>query len=211
MPVMIVCTVWKNTIIIGFLFRDKPDILILNETWLKKSILDNEILPSNYKIFRLDRTIASHPWDPNQPKKYRKNGGGVLIAHRNDLDVSSTKISFTKVQAEFLFVVFKLPHGKKFCASTFYRVGNPGVENFHEFNKYFELLATKNKIGQHLLIGDMNLNQVRWPEGETNCSLQSNFVEFLIIDLGHTQMINEATHRAGNTLDLLFTNIPDKI
>ena len=27
-----------------FLFRNKPDILILNETWLKKSILDNEIL-----------------------------------------------------------------------------------------------------------------------------------------------------------------------
>ena len=66
----------------GFLFRNKPDILILNETWLKKSILDNEILLSNYKIFRLDRTIASHPWDPNQPKKYRKNGGRVLIAHK---------------------------------------------------------------------------------------------------------------------------------
>ena len=194
-----------------FLFRNKLDILILNETWLKKSILDNDVLPSNYKIFRLDRTIASHPWDPNQPKKYRKNGGGILIAHRNDLDVSSTKISFTKVQAEFLSVVFKLPHRKKFCVSTFYRVGNPGVENFHKFNRYFKLLATKNKIGQHLLIGDMNLNQVRWPEGETNCSLQNNFVEFLVRDLGHTQMINEATHRAGNTLDLLFTNIPDKI
>ena len=61
----------------------------------------------------------------------------------------------------------------------------------------------------------MNLNQVKWPEGETNCSLQSNFIEFLVRDLvrdlGHTQMINEATHRAGNTLDLLLTNIPDKI
>ena len=57
----------------------------------------------------------------------------------------------------------------------------------------------------------MNLNQVKWPEGETNCSLQSNFIEFLVRDLGYIQMINEATHRAGNTLDLLFTNIPDKI
>ena len=195
----------------GFLFRNKPDILILNETLMKKSILDNEILPNNYKIFRLDRTIASHPWDPNQPKKFRKNGGGILIAHRNDLDIGSTKISFAKVQAELLSVVFKLPQGKKFCVSTFYRVGNLGVENFHEFTKYFKLLATKNKIDQYLLVGDMNLYQVKWPEGETNCSLQSNFIEFLVRDLGHTQMINEATHRAGNTLDLLFTNIPDKI
>ena len=37
----------------GFLFRNKPDILILNETWLKKSIRDKEILPNNYKILGL--------------------------------------------------------------------------------------------------------------------------------------------------------------
>ena len=63
----------------GFLFKNKPDILILNETWLKKSIRDNEILPNNYKIFRFDRTIASHPWDPNQSKKFRENGVEYLL------------------------------------------------------------------------------------------------------------------------------------
>ena len=46
----------------GFLFSNIPDILILNETWLKKSVLDDEILPDSYKIFRLDRTLATHPW-----------------------------------------------------------------------------------------------------------------------------------------------------
>ena len=39
-----------------------PDMVILNETWLKESINDNEILPSNlYTIFRRDRSLESHP------------------------------------------------------------------------------------------------------------------------------------------------------
>ena len=58
-----------------------PDIVILNETWLKESINDNKILPSNlYTIFRRDRSLESHPTDIDNPKKFRRNGGGVLIA-----------------------------------------------------------------------------------------------------------------------------------
>ena len=52
-----------------------PDIVILNETWLKESINDNEILPSNlYTIFRCDRSLESHPIDKDNPKKFRRNG-----------------------------------------------------------------------------------------------------------------------------------------
>ena len=41
---------------------DKPDIIILNETWLKKSIGDYEVIEdTTYKIFRKDRSILSHP------------------------------------------------------------------------------------------------------------------------------------------------------
>ena len=54
----------------------------------------------------------------------------------------------------------------------------------------------------------MNLNNVKWPEGETSCSVQNSCIEFLIRDLSHTQMIDKPTHCAGNTLDLLFTNVP---
>ena len=56
-----------------YIMDKKPDIVILNETWLSKNINDNEILPSqSYKVFRLDRTQKSHPMDPNDPNKYRK-------------------------------------------------------------------------------------------------------------------------------------------
>ena len=45
-----------------------PDIVILNETWLKESINDNKISPSNlYTIFRRDRSPESHPIGKDNP------------------------------------------------------------------------------------------------------------------------------------------------
>ena len=131
-----------------------------------------------------------------------------LIAHRNDLDISSSKILTTKAKAELLSVILRLPNGKNLCISTFYRLGTLGDENFQEFYNYFKVLATKKKIDRYLLIGDMNLSNVTWPEGETTCSVQNSFIEFLIRDLGHTQLINRPTHCAGKILDLLFTIVP---
>ena len=63
-----------------YVYTNSPDIVILNETWLKSTIHDEEILSSNsYKIFRRDRFIFTHPPDLDNPLKFRKNGG-VLIA-----------------------------------------------------------------------------------------------------------------------------------
>ena len=107
--------------------------------------------------------------------------------------------------------MFRLPSGKKLCISTFYRVGTLGIENFTEFSNHFKLLASKNRIDKHILIGDFNINNVLWPDGHTNCYLHKSFVDFLINDLSHTQLISSPTHTAGNILDLMFTNIPDSI
>ena len=68
------------------IYFHKPDIVVINETWLKDSIIDNEIfLSQHYKIFRCDRTVDTHPPDPSNPKEFRKNGGGVLIAAKADI------------------------------------------------------------------------------------------------------------------------------
>lgn len=56
---------------------NKPAVIMLTETWLKKSINDNEIIESpDYYVFRNDRSQLTHPPDPNNPKKFRKFGGG---------------------------------------------------------------------------------------------------------------------------------------
>ena len=47
----------------------KPNVVILNETWLKRPFYDSEIFPHNsYKVFRRDRSNFSHPPDKNNPK-----------------------------------------------------------------------------------------------------------------------------------------------
>ena len=51
---------------------NKPDVIMLNETWLKKSIKDGDLISNgNYTIFRNDRSQISHPSDPNNPKKLK--------------------------------------------------------------------------------------------------------------------------------------------
>ncbi len=64
----------------GYIYTNKPDIILMNEAWLKRPILSNQVLPDNYNVFRADRSPKSHPYDHSRPKKFRKNGGGVLIA-----------------------------------------------------------------------------------------------------------------------------------
>ena len=192
----------------GYIFAEKPDIVILNETWLKKPILSKQVFPENYKVLRLDRSIKTHPFDPKQPKKFRKDGGGVLIAHKSDLKMKSQKFKKIRAQAELLSVIFNTECGQSFTISTFYRVGTLGIENFEEVHKYIVSLATSKKMSKHILVGDFNFPNMSWPDGTTSCELHRKFCEFLQCDIGHSQLVNDPTHKSGNTLDLLFTNIP---
>ena len=195
----------------GYLISHKPDIVILNETWLKKVIRSNSVLPKIYKSNRLDRSSETHPYDPKNPKKFRKNGGGVAIAYRRDINLEAVKFIKCNVKAEILTLNFKLDTGKTFSISTFYRVNNLGVENLENFKNYMTELALANKMNKHIVIGDFNFPEIKWPDPVTTCQLHKNFIHFLNGDLGHSQLISEPTHKSGNILDLLFTNIPDQI
>ena len=100
------------------LFETKIDIAVLNETWLKRSILDNEILAADkYKIYRRDRSAWTHPPDPLNPLKFRRNGGGVMVAVRTDLEISSKEIKLG-CGAEMMAVEFTTPSGLKFILCT---------------------------------------------------------------------------------------------
>ncbi len=109
-----------------FISTEKPDVLLLSETWLNKSIKDNEILNSNnYNVYRNDRSQCSHPSDPNDPSKYKKYGGGVLIATRSDIEASYKRISMRR-GAEIVAVEITIK-GVKYIFCVVYRVGTiPG-------------------------------------------------------------------------------------
>ena len=96
---------------------NRPDVIMLNETWLKKSVNDHEIIKDKkFSIFRNDRTQASHPSDPNNPKKFKKFGGGVLIAIRSDIQADIKRLSVRK-GAEILAIEVSID-GKKFVFCT---------------------------------------------------------------------------------------------
>ena len=198
----------------GHIFSQKPDIVILNETWLKDPILNSEIFPNqSYKVFRRDRTIESHPLDPNHPAKYKTSGGGVIIAVRSDLDVNSTKYKISGggvAQAEILSVVLKPDFGKNICITTLYRVGTLGAENLKEVNRHLRSIIKSKPNANHVFIGDMNLNKTKWPSGHTTCKTERGFLD-LFQDLNFEQLINSPTHKDGKILDLLLTNQPNII
>ena len=54
-----------------YIFENAPDIIILNEIWLKPSIRSTEILPGkSYKVSRIDRSPETHPPNLEDPKKF---------------------------------------------------------------------------------------------------------------------------------------------
>ena len=124
------------------------DIIVLNETWLEPSILDSKIFPPDkYKIFRLDRSEKTHPIDPLNIKKYRRNGGGILIAVNVSLSIES-KIIPTKCSAELLAIAIelRLSNKTKMILTTCYRVGTLGMTNCSEILNALGKLSSKKML-----------------------------------------------------------------
>ena len=103
-----------------YIFEHRPSIIVLTETWLCKEHNDNEIFPnSSYRCFRLDRSPKTHPPDKNDPEKFKKRGGGVLIAIRSDLEMEPKKVSMNS-KAEIISVELNLPKKVTLCVTACY-------------------------------------------------------------------------------------------
>ncbi|MCP4456756.1 MAG: hypothetical protein GY816_01820, partial [Cytophagales bacterium] len=186
------------------IFKDKPDIIVLTETWLSKEHLDNEILPDNiYKVYRKDRSKRSHPPDPSDPNKYRRKGGGVLIAVKTDIDVENDKVDVSS-KAEMMSVSLKA-NNTNYCISVCYRVGTLGEQNLNEIERHLKNVVSQRKFKAHFVVGDFNLPEINWTEGRSSTQLGQRFID-MFNDLGLTQMINQPTHVKGKTLDILLSN-----
>jgi len=54
----------------SLIYTNSCDIIAITKTWLSDHIYDNEVVPSDYVLFRKDRP---------------SRGGGVLLAIKNDI------------------------------------------------------------------------------------------------------------------------------
>ena len=191
-----------------YLLENRPDIMMLNETWLKPCIENNQVINNNlnYTIYRTDRSESSHPSDPDNAKKYRRHGGGVLIAIRSDIK-AEFKLLRVRKGAEIKAIEVTI-NDKTFVFCTVYRVGNLGEQNHDSIMntiKSFYRIRNPKKI---FILGDINLSSVTWPLSEDNdvaSGIDKTFTDSFD-ELGLDQLITEPTHKLGNTLDLLLTN-----
>ena len=194
----------------AYIFNHEPDVIVLNETWLNNTINNNEIFPNNsYKVFRVDRSPNTHPPDKNNPKKFRRNGGGVLIAVRSDLDIKSHVVK-SNCKAEILSIILTTKTKKKICVTTYYRVGSLGVANFSEVRRHLETICKRRDIKKHIVLGDLNLNGIDWDTRITTVELKNKFLD-TFSDLNLNQLIDKPTHEHGRTLDLLLCDVPQMI
>ena len=198
----------------AYIYKTNPDVIILNETWLKPSILNTEILPNDYNVYRLDRSLQSHPIDPLNLNKFRRNGGGVLIAVNNKLTLQS-KLIPVKCAAELLAVELTLPDCTKVIISRCYWVGTLGMPNCKEIMNTLNKLSRKKMVRKFVIIGDFNLKNVNWNVEygiNSTSSLENEFVNGFA-DLGLLQIlcIDASTHNKGKTLDIVLTKFKQYI
>ena len=192
------------------IFDQKPDIVIYNETWLKGSIHDSEVIPTDtYKVFRLDRSCYTHPPDPNNSRKFRTNGGGVLIAIRHSLDIESKEIP-VKCKAEILSVELTDKNGKKSIISSFYRVGTLGADNHSSVSQYLHTIRRRRNVQNLTLVGDLNLPHACWENSSSPLQVEQNFID-TFNDLSLKQLVTVPTHIKGNILDYILTDKPELV
>ena len=151
----------------------------------------------------------THPPDPSNPDRFRRNGGGVLIAVRTNLQLTSKEIKLGG-GAEMCAVEFTTPNGAKFIICTCYRVGTLGMVNHSKIVSSLRSLVRRRNLSKLFVVGDFNLHGVSWETLLSDSPIESAFVD-TFVDLGLTQCVNEATHRGGNLLDILLTNAESSI
>ena len=167
----------------------EPDLILVSETWCSENITDAFLSIPGYELHQ----------DMRQDREDMAGGrgGGLLVYSKTGL-----KILKLDKNADF----------QQYCKFsvedvTVYLVYRPPSGGADSINKLTGLIRSAER--KSILVGDFNLPDINWTEGHArgNTALlleatQEKFME---------QLVNFKTHIRGNTLDLLLTNIPERV
>ena len=165
-----------------------PDIIGLTETWLNENIFDNEILPSNYTLFRKDRP---------------SRGGGVLIAVNN---IFPCQLITSPENLETICIKLMLPNPITLCVN-YVPPSSTAVYYDNLFNFFLHLHEVSVRM---IILGDFNLPDIDWDMLSGHSQVSNQFCD-LVFQTGLSQLIDKPTHIHGNILDLLLTNLEDSV
>jgi len=169
----------------------KADLILLTETWLNPS--------SNTAILDLDNYVLQHDLRKDRQDTAAGVGGGLLVYARKGITI----LSCDTVGQFNQYVKFVLDD--KGTRTHFYLVYRPPRNDRQNMEELRILI--QNAEPETVMIGDFNLPGVEWgTAGSTGCQLAEEAA-----DKNFVQLIDFPTHTKGNILDLILTNVPEKI
>ena len=162
----------------------KFDIVAISETWLRKNIYNNKILPAGYILYRNDRGTK---------------GGGVMLAINNKLTCERLTIPD---DIEALAVTINSTKNKKLIFGIVYIPPNSS-DAYH--SSVFNFIRTLPQSNNIVIVGDFNYPDIDWLTLSGTNLNSSSFCD-LIFDTNLVQLVETSTHSAGHILDLVLTN-----
>ena len=182
----------KTQIIKDFRLENDIDIYLLAETWLSESNHTKAITELK------DNTCNFI----NYPRPFNQLGGGLGCIYKKQLSVvrNIPPITFTSMQVlELTLTIFS----KKYVLVVIYRSESSAKHKYSMstfFKEFSELMAHYNTMKHEVIItGDFNIHMNK-PNNPHTRKLNTILNTFNL-----KQHINEATHKHGNTIDLLIT------
>jgi hypothetical protein len=163
-------------------------LILITETWFHENI-NNEFL--SLPGYELQHELRRDREDTKEGR-----GGGLLVYAKQGLNILSGDNSTDFVQHCKFFV-------NDLTCYLVYRSPNSTLENMTRPELICK--AEKNSIFN----GDFNLPGVDWKTGHGRGS-EKIFVE-AVKDKFFEQMVDFSTHTRGNILDLVLTDVPDRI
>ena len=171
----------------------KPDMILLCETWCNANISNATL---NIEGYELQQSLRKDRSDT-----VNGIGGGLVVYTRDGLRIlpCDEENSFNQYCKLCL-----TSGGEKYYIYLVYRPPSSGQEN-KELLSELVREASRNS----LMIGDFNLPGIDWDDGVAEARDQP-FVKAMQ-DSFFRQLVDFPTHTKGNILDLVITNIPEKV
>ena len=167
----------------------KPDLILIMESWCSEEISDALLTVPGYDLqqdLRVDREDTAGG-----------RGGGLLVYTKTGVCICAID-KVVPFNQYCKFTVFDT------VVYLVYRPPSGGPDSIAQLTE-----VVRETREQCLMLGDFNLPEIDWDMGTT----AGRSREFLAAteEAMLEQMVNFHTHVRGNKLDLLLTNIPERI
>ena len=192
----------KDGAIVEYLLSNNISMAIITESWLWNNEEDASRLSTSEFCTGLFSAVPSNRQD--------RKGGGILLVHKKSYKVNVVDEVFT---GSFQTTKFKIQIDN--CNVTLisiypppYSMANPVTDGMFidDFTKWIcDQLVVSDHDNKLIILGDFNIHI----NDELN-EIAHNFMD-IIMALGLEQHVNFPTHKAGNTLDLLITEMGSKL